>query len=113
MADFLLTSHITRKKKKINNKNIIFEGSDNLCTALQIINHLQDCQKDYTYLNRVYLPMSYFNKYSIKVDILKISKNNSKFYDLKKLVINKVEKLLEDSKKGIDLIEIGRLRKKH
>ena len=55
--------------------------------------------------------MSYFNKYSIKVDVLKISKNNSKFYDLKKLVINKVEKLLEDSKKGIDLIEIGRLKK--
>ena len=30
---------------------------------------------------------------------------------LKKLVITKVEKLLEDSKKGIDLIEIGRLKK--
>ena len=111
MVDFLFTSHITREKKKINNKNIIFEGSDNLCTALQIINHLQDCQKDYISLDRVYLPMSYFNKYSIKVDILKISKNNIKFYDLKKLVITKVEKLLEDSKKGIDLIEIGRLKK--
>ena len=55
--------------------------------------------------------MSYFNKYSIKVEILKRSKNNSKFNDLKKLVIDKVEKLLEDSKKGIDLIEIGRLKK--
>ena len=102
---------ISREKKKINNRNIIFEGSDNLCTALQIINHLQDCQKDYISLDRVYLPMSYFNKYSIKVDILKRSKNNSKFYDLKKLVINKVEKLLEDSKKGIDLIEVVRLKK--
>ena len=55
--------------------------------------------------------MSYFNKYSIKVDILGRSKNYSKFNDLKKLVIDRVEKLLEDSKKGIDLIEIGRLRK--
>ena len=61
LVDFLLTSHITRKKK-INNRNIIFEGSDNLCTALQIINHLQDCQKDYISLDRVYLPMSYFFK---------------------------------------------------
>ncbi len=108
---FFINLAYHERKKKINNKNIIFEGSDNLCTALQIINHLQDCQKDYISLDRVYLPMSYFNKYSIKVDDLKISKNNSKFYDLKKLVINKVEKLLEDSKKGIDLIEIGRLKK--
>ena len=104
-----LTYH--EKKKRINNRNIIFEGADKLCTALQIINHLQDCQKDYIYLNRVYLPMSYFNKYSIKVEILKRSKNNSKFNDLKKLVIDRVEKLLDDSKKGIDLIEVGRLRK--
>lgn len=31
-------------------------ASDALCAALQIINHLQDCAKDYATLNRVYLP---------------------------------------------------------
>jgi squalene synthase HpnC len=31
-------------------------ASDALCAALQINNHLQDCGKDYTNLNRVYLP---------------------------------------------------------
>ena len=30
--------------------------SDALCNALQIINHLQDCQEDYRVLDRVYLP---------------------------------------------------------
>ena len=30
--------------------------SDALCAALQIINHLQDCGKDYRALDRVYLP---------------------------------------------------------
>lgn len=30
--------------------------SDALCTALQIINHLQDCQDDYRDIDRVYLP---------------------------------------------------------
>ncbi|MEK7245311.1 MAG: squalene synthase HpnC [Pseudomonadota bacterium] len=30
--------------------------SDALCMALQVINHLQDCQDDYRSLNRVYLP---------------------------------------------------------
>jgi len=32
-------------------------ASDALCTALQIINHLQDCAKDYRDLNRVYVPL--------------------------------------------------------
>ena len=31
-------------------------ASDKLCAALQIINHLQDCGKDYRSLDRVYLP---------------------------------------------------------
>src|SRR5262249_34702342 len=31
--------------------------SDALCTALQIINHLQDCGKDYRSLDRVYIPL--------------------------------------------------------
>lgn len=31
--------------------------SDALCAALQVINHLQDCGKDYRSLNRVYLPL--------------------------------------------------------
>jgi squalene synthase HpnC len=31
-------------------------ANDALCAALQIINHLQDCAKDYRDLNRVYIP---------------------------------------------------------
>jgi squalene synthase HpnC len=33
-----------------------YESSDALCNALQVLNHLQDCQKDYRALDRVYLP---------------------------------------------------------
>ena len=32
-------------------------ANDALCAALQIINHLQDCGKDYRNLNRVYIPL--------------------------------------------------------
>lgn len=32
-------------------------ASDAICAALQIINHLQDCAKDYRDLNRVYIPL--------------------------------------------------------
>jgi squalene synthase HpnC len=33
--------------------------SDALCNALQVINHLQDCQDDYRALDRVYLPLDW------------------------------------------------------
>ena len=36
-------------------------ASDALCAALQIINHLQDCAKDYRDLNRVYIPLDEFS----------------------------------------------------
>ena len=32
-------------------------ASDNVCAVLQIINHLQDCVKDYRALDRVYIPL--------------------------------------------------------
>ena len=32
-------------------------ASDALCAALQVINHLQDCAKDYQSLDRVYIPL--------------------------------------------------------
>jgi squalene synthase HpnC len=34
----------------------LWPANDALCAALQIINHLQDCAKDFRNLNRVYLP---------------------------------------------------------
>jgi hydroxysqualene synthase len=35
-------------------------ANDALCAALQIINHLQDCGKDYRDLDRVYIPLDSF-----------------------------------------------------
>jgi phytoene/squalene synthetase len=32
-------------------------ANDALCAALQVINHLQDCGKDYRMLDRVYIPL--------------------------------------------------------
>jgi squalene synthase HpnC len=33
-----------------------WDANDALCTALQVINHLQDCGKDYRTLDRIYIP---------------------------------------------------------
>ncbi len=39
--------------------------SDALCIALQILNHLQDCQEDYLTLDRVYLPMDILSAHQV------------------------------------------------
>src|SRR5262249_30453572 len=35
----------------------LWPANDALCAALQIVNHLQDCGKDYRMLDRVYIPL--------------------------------------------------------
>ena len=39
-----------------------YDPSDALCNALQILNHLQDCQDDYRRLDRVYLPTTWLEE---------------------------------------------------
>ena len=48
----------------------IWPFSDALCAALQVINHLQDCAKDYRSLNRVYLPLDTMNECGAKPEML-------------------------------------------
>jgi squalene synthase HpnC len=44
--------------------------SDALCTALQILNHLQDAQADFRRLDRVYLPGDWLAKEGLDVSVL-------------------------------------------
>lgn len=45
-------------------------ASDALCAALQIINHLQDCGKDYRNLDRVYIPLDDLARHDATLDAL-------------------------------------------
>jgi len=45
-------------------------ANDALCAALQIINHLQDCGKDYRNLDRVYVPLDALAEAGASVDEL-------------------------------------------
>ena len=47
-----------------------YTSSDALCSALQVINHLQDCQDDYRDLDRVYLPGDWMAEAGITVEAL-------------------------------------------
>lgn len=44
--------------------------NDALCTALQIINHIQDCADDYRQLDRVYIPLDMLERSRAKIEDL-------------------------------------------
>ena len=46
------------------------EGSDALCNALQVLNHLQDCREDFLALDRVYLPETWLGEAGGGVELL-------------------------------------------
>ncbi len=48
----------------------LYRFADPLCDALQLLNHLQDCQDDYRALDRVYLPLDSFAAAGIGVETL-------------------------------------------
>jgi squalene synthase HpnC len=45
-------------------------ASDAICSALQIINHLQDCADDFLKINRVYIPLDRLAAHGAKVEDL-------------------------------------------
>ncbi len=48
-----------------------YPASDALCSALQVLNHLQDCQEDFLNLDRVYLPGDWMAEAGITVEALR------------------------------------------
>jgi squalene synthase HpnC len=47
-----------------------WDASDPLCSALQVINHLQDCGRDYRALDRVYVPLDSIAQHGTSVEAL-------------------------------------------
>ena len=50
--------------------------SDALCAALQVINHLQDCGKDYRALDRVYIPTDLLDAAGVPISALGEAKSS-------------------------------------
>lgn len=51
-------------------------ANDALCAALQIVNHLQDCKKDYLALGRVYIPQDALTAAGLSVEALAAEKSS-------------------------------------
>ncbi|MBY0511473.1 MAG: squalene synthase HpnC [Rhodospirillaceae bacterium] len=77
----------------------LYPLSDALCNALQVINHLQDCAKDYAAMDRVYLPQEWMRAEGATVEDLK---NTSATGGLRRVLdrcVTGTEALLADARK--------------
>jgi squalene synthase HpnC len=69
-------------------------ASDALCSALQIINHLQDCAKDYKTLDRVYVPLDTLAAHGVTVEALGAAKASPRLRDCLRALAVLTEALL-------------------
>jgi len=84
-------------------------ANDALCAALQIINHLQDCGKDYRQLDRVYIPLDAFAETGASVDELGADRASASLLECIHRLASRTGALLRDSKLFSASIEDTRL----
>jgi hydroxysqualene synthase len=87
----------------------LWPANDALCAALQVINHLQDCAKDYRELNRVYIPEPMLAAAGITVAALGEDKANPALAGVISALARKNSELLEISRPFARGIRDGRL----
>jgi squalene synthase HpnC len=73
-------------------------ASDALCAALQIINHLQDCAKDYQALDRVYIPLDAMSASGVSVEMLKEDRASPALRDCLRGLVARTSVLLDESR---------------
>jgi phytoene/squalene synthetase len=72
-------------------------ANDALCAALQINNHLQDCQEDYRDLNRVYVPLDGLAAHGVGVEALGAPKSSPALLAVLHGLAERTERLLAES----------------
>jgi squalene synthase HpnC len=87
----------------------LWPANDALCAALQVINHLQDCAKDYRELNRVYIPEPLLTAAGITVAALAEDKANPALAGVISALARQNAELLEVSRPFARGIRDGRL----
>ena len=75
-----------------------FEGSDALCNALQVLNHLQDCKQDYLALDRVYLPEPWLEEAGGSVEDLALDHATSALRAVIERCLDGVDELLDHAR---------------
>ena len=84
-------------------------ANDALCAALQIINHLQDCAKDYRELDRVYIPLDALAANGIGVEALAAPKASPALRRCIAGLAKRTGALLDESRPFASMINDARL----
>jgi len=85
-----------------------FRYSDNICTALQITNFLQDVNIDFQ-KGRIYLPQNELAKFGISKIMFEEKEINLKFKQLIEFNINRTQLLFDEGRKLLKFLQ-GRLK---
>ncbi|MFQ5774438.1 MAG: squalene synthase HpnC [Kiloniellaceae bacterium] len=72
--------------------------SDALCSALQVLNHLQDCRDDYRDLDRVYLPLEWMRAQGIDVGALEAPRSGPELRRVLDACLDGVDGLLASAR---------------
>ena len=84
-------------------------ANDALCAALQIINHLQDCAKDYRNLDRVYIPLDALSAAGTTVEALGQTRASPALLACIHALAGRTKELLHDSRIFSSIISDSRL----
>ena len=87
----------------------LWPANDALCSALQVINHLQDCAKDYANIDRVYLPEDELKRAGTGVEALAASRASPELRGVISGLASRTAELLDRSRTFAAGIKDGRL----
>ena len=87
----------------------LWPANDALCSALQVINHLQDCAKDYANIDRVYLPEDQLARAGTSVQALAAAKASPELKGVISDLARQTAGLLDRSRPFAAGIKDGRL----
>ncbi len=68
-------------------------AGDALCSALQILNHLQDCQADWRGLQRLYIPSDWLREAALTPDVLLVADTSPALRGVLNRVLDGVDRL--------------------
>ncbi len=91
------------------NPERVWAANDALCAALQVINHLQDCGKDYRSLDRVYITAEALSAHGGRVEMLGEARAPAPLLAAIRDLNEKTAALLDRSRPFADLIDDTRL----
>lgn len=87
-----------------------YSPSDALCTALQVLNHLQDCAKDLAQLDRCYLPQALLDHFGVQVADLKRPAETPGLRRVFITLLDRVDRLNQAASELPEIVRNRRLR---